>query len=127
MRLAQHFRDTPIAEIGQAEIDAAALVICPSTSPATRNCSVYTPTLAILHMAGAYPKVRRPLGAKGKVRTDYLNPADALAVIKAADQLDAEFGTLLRASCCILDAAWAKPWRSLGTVSTSTGGRPMCL
>jgi integrase len=96
MRLAQHFGDTPIAEIGQAEIDAAAIAMCPNTTPATRNCTVYTPTLAILHMAGANPKVRRPLGAKGRVRTDYLNPADALAVINAADALDAEFGTLLR-------------------------------
>ena len=113
MRLAEYFQDTPIAEIGQAEIDAAAFVICPDTSAATRNCTVYTPTLAILHMAGTYPKVRRPLGAKGKVRTDYLNPVDALAVIKAADELDAEFGTLLRFllyTGCRLGEALALTW-----------------
>jgi integrase len=136
LRLAQHFRDTPIAEIGQAEIDAAALVICPGTSPATRNCTVYTPTLAILHMAGAYPKVRRPLGAKGKVRTDYLNPADAWAVIKAADELDAEFGTLLRFllyTGCRLGEALALTWdridldRGTAYVSMTKNGDPRTL
>jgi integrase len=133
MRLAQHFQDTPIAEIGQAEIDAAALVICPWTSPATRNCTVYTPTLAILHMAGANPKIRRPLGAKGRMRTDYLNPADALAVINAADTLDAEFGTLLRFllyTGCRLGEAMALTWdrvdldRGTAFVSMSKNGDP---
>ena len=136
MRLAQHFRDIPIAEIGQAEIDAAALVICPGTSAATRNCTVYTPALAILHMAGTYPKVRRPLGAKGKVRTDYLNPADALAVIKAADELDAEFGTLLRFllyTGCRLGEALALTWdridldRGTAYVSMTKNGDPRTL
>jgi integrase len=137
LRLAHHFRDTPIAQIGQAEIDAAALVICPGTSAATRNCTVYTPTLAILHMAGAYPKVRRPLGAKGKVRTDYLNPADAWAVIKAADKLDAEFGTLLRGfllyTGCRLGEALALTWdridldRGTAYVSMTKNGDPRTL
>jgi integrase len=133
MRLAEHFGEMPIAEIGQAEIDAAALVICPDTTPATRNCTVYTPTLAILHMAGAFPKVRRPLGAKGKVRADYLNPADALAVISAADALDGEFGTLLRFllyTGCRLGEALALTWdrvdldRGTAFVSMTKNGDP---
>jgi integrase len=95
-RLALRFADTPIEAIGQAELDAAALAICPNTSPATRNRTVYTPTLAILHAAGATPRVKRPAGAKGEVRADHLNPADAAALIAAADALDEEFGILLR-------------------------------
>jgi integrase len=132
-RLAQYFGEKPVEEIGQGEIDAAAIAICPNTTPATRNRTVYTPTLAILHMAGANPKVRRPKGAKGNVRTDYLNPTDAWAVIAAADTLDAEFGTLLRFllyTGCRLGEALALTWdrtdleRGTAYVATSKNGDP---
>jgi integrase len=42
------------------------------------------------------PVIRRPKGAKGRQRTDFLWPADAFAIIEAADAIDAEFGLYLR-------------------------------
>jgi integrase len=40
--------------------------------------------------------IRRPQGAKGRVKTDFMWPADAFAIIAAADEIDAEFGLYLR-------------------------------
>jgi len=64
---------------------------------ASRNAGVYTPISAILHHAGVDIKLRRPKGAKGRVVTDWLRPEDADVIVSAADQIDPEFGTLLRA------------------------------
>jgi integrase len=96
MRLAEHFGETPVEAIDQAAIDAAALALRPNGSPAHRNRSVYTPLSAILRAAGSKEKVRRPVGAKGRIRTDHLNPSDALAIIRAAEVIDSEFAVLLR-------------------------------
>jgi integrase len=59
--------------------------------------AVYTPVSAILHHAGVDLKLRRPKGAKGRVVTDWLRTEDADAIVGAAEQVGAEFGTLLRA------------------------------
>lgn len=95
-RLIEHFGETPLAAIDQQAVDAAALALYPQAMPATRNRKVYTPVSAVLRHAGVELRLRRPKGAKGRVRTDYLSPADAAAVIAAADSFDAEFGLLLR-------------------------------
>jgi integrase len=95
-RLIKHFGQTPIADIDQATIDAAAVALHPNVTNATRNSSVYTPVSAILHHAGIAIKLRRPKGAKGRVVTDWLNQGDAKSIILAADAFDAEFGLLLR-------------------------------
>lgn len=84
-RLVQHFGETP-----------AAVALHPNATPATRNTCVYTKTVAILHHAGINIKVKRPKGAKGRVVTDYLMPQDALAIIGAAEQFDAELALLLK-------------------------------
>jgi integrase len=96
-RLIKHFGETPLDQIDQAAIDAAAILLHPNAGNATRNAAVYTPVSAILHHAGVDIKLKRPKGAKGRVVTDWLRPEDADAIISAADQIDAEFGTLLRA------------------------------
>ena len=96
-KLINHFGETPLVQIDQAAIDAAAMALHPNASGATRNAAVYTPVSAILHHAGRDIKVRRPQGAKGRVVTDWLRHEDADAIIVAADQIDVEFGTLLRA------------------------------
>ena len=80
-KLIEYFGETPLAEIGQAEIDAGAIAIYPNVTPATRNRCVYSPASAILHHARVPLALERPKGAKGKVVTDYLSPADAEAVI----------------------------------------------
>ncbi len=92
----EHFGETPWREIDQAAIDQAATILRPTASAATRNRCVYTPIAAILRFKDATFHIRRPPGAKGKSRTDYLNPPDAMAIIEAAETIDGDFARLLR-------------------------------
>jgi integrase len=97
--LIKHFRETPLAEIDRTAIEAAVAAIYPRiTDPATQNCYVFTPVSAILHHAlgDKCPVIRRPKGAKGREKTDFMWPADAFAIIAAADEIDVEFGLYLR-------------------------------
>lgn len=94
--LIKHFGETPIGAIDQQAIDDAAVAILPRALPQTRNTCVYTPLSAILRFAGVELKLRRPKNAKGRVITDALGLADAVAIIRAADSFDAEYGLLLR-------------------------------
>jgi integrase len=96
-RLIKHFGETPLDQIDQAAIDAAAASLHPNAGNGTRNAAVYTPVSAILHHAGVEIKLKRPKGAKGRIVTDWLRPEDADAIITAADQIHPEFGVLLRA------------------------------
>src|SRR5512139_364435 len=50
-KLLEHFGDKPLKQIDQAEIDAAANVLYPTASGATRNRQVYTPINAIARRA----------------------------------------------------------------------------
>jgi integrase len=95
--LIKHFGETALKEISQEAIDGAAAEMYPRVTPATQNCYVYTPVSAILHHAfgDKCPVIRRPKGAKGREKTDFLWPADAFAIIEAADEIDAEFGLYL--------------------------------
>ena len=95
-KLIKHFGERPISEIDQAAIDEAAIALYPNVTPATRNACVYTPVSAVLRHAGAELKLKRPRGAKGRVVTDWLQPADAFGIIAAADSFDRELGALLR-------------------------------
>lgn len=95
-RLIKYFGETPAAEVDQAAIDRAAAALHPNTTPATRNTCVYTPVSAILHHAGINIGLRRPKGAKGRTITDALEPADAFAIIAAAETFDREYALLLR-------------------------------
>jgi integrase len=95
-KLINYFGETPLDQIDQDAIDAAAMALHPNAGAATRNAAVYTPVSAILHHAGRDMKIRRPKGAKGRILTDWLRQQDADAIIVAADQIDVEFGTLLR-------------------------------
>ncbi len=94
-RLIKHFGETPLDQIDQAAIDAAAAALHPDAGPGARNAAVYTPVSAILHHAGVQLKLRRPKGAKGRVVTDWLTPEDAGAIIAAADAFDPELALLL--------------------------------
>jgi integrase len=93
--LIDHFGETPLSEIDQEAIDAAAVAIKPQGTPMNRTAAVYTPVSAILHFAGVEITVRRPKGWQGKEKTDWLVPADAFGIIEAADSFDPEFATLL--------------------------------
>lgn len=93
--LIKHFGETPLHEIDQAAIDAAATNLHPRVTAGTRNCYVYTPVSAILHHAGIDIEVRRPKGAKGNVKKDFMWPETAFAILDAADAIDDEFGLYL--------------------------------
>lgn len=93
--LIKHFGETPLSEIDQAAIDAAAIALHPNAGPGTRNAAVYTPVSAILHHANVELKLRRPKGAKGRVVTSWLVPPDAFGIIKAAEDIDTELALLL--------------------------------
>lgn len=95
--LIQHFKETPLSEMTQDVIDEAARALHPHVSPATRNGYVYTPVSAIMHHAlgDKCPIIRRPKGAKGNVKTDFMWPVDAFGIIDAAETIDGEFGLYL--------------------------------
>jgi integrase len=95
--LIRHFGETKLSDITQAAIDRAAIELHPTVTPATRNGYVYTPVSAIMHHAfgDKCPVIRRPKGAKGRIKTDFMWPADAFAIIDAADAIDLEFGLYL--------------------------------
>lgn len=108
-----YFGETPLAEIDQAMIDNCANDLHPSVTPATRNGYVHTPVSAVLHHAGVDIAVRRPKGSKGNAKTLFLLPADAFAIIKAANALDEEMGrllTFLLYTGCRISEALALKW-----------------
>ena len=89
-----HFGETPLAKIGQAEIDAAAAAILPNALPQTRNRSVYTRALAIMRHAGVIKAIKRPKWTGGR-RLDWLRPHDAFKLLEAADATDKRLGALM--------------------------------
>lgn len=96
--LVKHFREMPLTAVDQAAIDDAARTILPNGAPDYRNRAVYAPVSAILHHAlgEKCSVIRRPKGSKGRNKTDFMWPADAVAIIEQADRIDAEFGLYLR-------------------------------
>jgi integrase len=96
--LIKEFGETPLSLMDQATIDDAAVRLFPNVSPATRNSYIYTPVSAVMHHAlgDKCPVIRRPEGAKGREKTDFMWPDDAFAIIEEADRIDPEFGLYLR-------------------------------
>lgn len=83
--IVRHFGpDAILEEIDQAAIDACAVALYPSGSPATRNRHVYTPISAILRHAGIERTMRRPKGAQGRTKVEWLWPEQAEALFAAA-------------------------------------------
>lgn len=93
--LVEHFRTTPIAQIDQAGLDEAAALLYPDASPATRNRQVYTPVSAIFRHAGIDRRWKRPKGAAGERRTEWMTPDQAQRLLDAAEKEDGEFRTFL--------------------------------
>ena len=98
-RLLDYFGDQPLSHFNQAAIDAAAVGIYPSGTPATRNRQVYTPVSAILRHGGARMDMRRPKGSVGNKQTAWLWPEQAEAIFAEAEKLDPEFRSLLVVLC----------------------------
>ena len=93
--LLRHFGEMPLTEIGQAEIDAAAVALYPRAGAATRNRQVYSPISAILRHAGVATPLRRPKGAHDGRRTEWLRPEEAFRLLEAAGAVHERFGALL--------------------------------
>lgn len=97
--LADHFGNMPLVEIDQEQIDEAAVMIYPSASAATRNRQVYTPISAILKHAKVVFPVKRPKGAQGQVKVEWMTPEQAERLLDAAEAVDGEFRTFLALLC----------------------------
>lgn len=131
--LIEYFGETPLAEIDQTSIDAAAVALYPNVSPGTRNGAVYTPVAAILHHANVVIKVRRPKGAKGNASSRFLSPADAFAIIDATEAVDPEMArllTFLLYTGCRIGEAMNLRWENVSldeataSVINSKNGKP---
>ena len=89
--LTEHFKMTPLRNIGQHEIDLAAVKLLPKCTPATRNRQVYTPMSAILRHAARKGWCETPILARPKqpkVGYRWLKPDEAERLIEAcADHL----------------------------------------
>lgn len=84
--LIRHFAKSPLAGIGQHEIEAAAKKLCKG-SPATVNRKIYTPISSVLHHAarkGWCPKpvIARPKQPTGRIR--WITHEEAERLINAA-------------------------------------------
>ena len=112
-KLVDHFGETPLWRIGQAEIDQAATTLFPTHTNATRNRAVYTPVSAVMRHAGHAIVLRRPKGAYGKSRVHWLKPEDAKLLLDAARSVDARFGAfcmfLLYTGCRLGEATRLRP------------------
>lgn len=97
--LLDHFKERALSSIDQGAIDEAAVTLYPTATPATRNRQVYSVVSAILKHAGIDHKLKRPKGARGVQKTDWLWPEQAFRLFKAADSIDPEFGLFLRVLC----------------------------
>jgi len=97
--LTEHFTTTPMMRIGQEQIDEAAHLLYPDASPATRNRQVYTPMSAIMQHAKMNVRLRRPKGAQGTKKTEWMTPEQAERLLKAAEAEDAEFRVFLALLC----------------------------
>lgn len=90
-----YFKDRAAAEIDQVAIDGCAAHFYPDGTAPTKNREVYTPISAVLKHAGVKFAIKRPKGWRGSKRTDWLTPDRAFTAIRAAYEVDKEFGLFL--------------------------------
>lgn len=93
--ITEHLGTMPLKLIDQAVIDAAAVALYPHGTAPTRNRNLYTPVSAVLKHNGYDWKIRRPKGWRGTQRTDWMEPEPAFRLLKAACEVDLEFGIFL--------------------------------
>ena len=112
----RHFGTTPLARIGQDELDHAARKLFPDASPATRNRQFYTPASAILHHAARRgwcnpPVIERPKGAPERVRWLPIEGADRL-IAASAEHLQPLLVFLFYSGARVGEALWLD-WRNV--------------
>lgn len=114
--LITHFKATPLAAIGQAEVEACARRLYPGRKSSTVNRQVFTPVSAILtHAAkrklGDRPAFERPKQPRGRVR--WLTFAEADRLIAACARHLEPLVTFLLFTGCRLGEALALDWRDV--------------
>jgi integrase len=132
--LLHYFRNTPLSDIGQIEIDNAAVTLYPNSGAPTRNRQVYSPISAVLKHAGVQTKIKRPKGWRGESRPEYFRrPNEAFALLHAATELHGSFGALctflLYTGCRLSEALKLRPGdldlnRATALVRTTKNGQP---
>lgn len=114
--LLKHLGACSMESIGQQEIDAAAVALYPTATPATRNRQVYSPMSALLKHAGVEKSFKRPKGSQGTPRLAWLKPEEAMKLLEAAEAVDARFGalcTFLLYTGCRLSEALRLRWEDV--------------
>lgn len=110
----RHFGDRPLSALSQAAVDAAADILYPTATPATRNRQVYTPIVALIRHAGMTLPIRRPKGAQGFARQEWLEPSQASILLAAApDQRFRALVTFLLYTGCRLSEALELRWETI--------------
>lgn len=105
-----------LIDVDQVAIDTIASELYPSGTAQTRNRQVYTPISAVLKRAGNKMEILRPVGWQGKKSISWLEPEQAFPAFDAADEIDQEFGLLLRHLLYTgmrIDEALSRPLRAL--------------
>lgn len=76
--LLDHFKETPLPQIGQAEIDEAARVLYPNAKASTLNRQVYGPMVAIMRSAvrSRLPGAYVPIWERREEERPVVRPAD---------------------------------------------------
>jgi integrase len=76
--LLDHFKETPLADIGQTEIDAAARALYPDAKASTLNRQVYGPMVAVMRSAvrSRLPGAYVPIWERRDEEKPQINPAD---------------------------------------------------
>jgi integrase len=92
--LIRHFGTRLLTQIRQADVDAAAVLLFPNATPATRNRQVYSPVSAVLQHGGVIAGLKRPRGARGEARLCWLSKEEAFSLLSAAGELHPRFGAL---------------------------------
>lgn len=115
-RLIAHFGPTPLAKIGQGEIEAAARKLYPKAGPATINRQVFTPVSAVMSHAAKRkmadkPTFERPSQPRGRIRWITYKEADRL--IGACAPHLAPLVTFMLYTGCRIGEALALQWRDV--------------
>ncbi|MGO9768550.1 MAG: tyrosine-type recombinase/integrase [Roseiarcus sp.] len=114
--LIDHFKSTPLSEIGQAEVEACARKLLPGRSPGTVNRKVFTPISAVMTHAAKRklcdrPMFDRPKQPRGRVR--WITPEEADRLIACCAPHLAPIVTFMFFTGCRVGEAMALDWRDV--------------
>lgn len=93
--LADHFGETPLSRIGQAQADQAAAKLYPGRTAATLVRQVYTPLIAVLRYAAKSGLCDPPSITKPRIRRKAVEPADDQWIADLLDVASPRLGALV--------------------------------